>query len=320
MVKLTNNDNLPQYLVRAFAYQSLQHDAKADYSVTQLLDPARAVALVREHSDLLTDDISERSWALLGSAAHVVLESGKGLEELMEQKKLEGKDIGAVEEIVTDDPIIYEHRIFGEIDGITFSGQPDAYAVAEKTIYDFKTASCWEFVYEGGRPREDREQQLNLYAYLGRKYEGWEVENIAAVFLFRDWGKAAAQRNDKFPDKNMLVYPFRMWSDEEAETFLRERISAHEQAKTNLPYCTPEEQKRDPDKYAVRKRGVERAVKLADSRTEALNYIASKNIRNAYIEERPGKVARCENFCLASTVCDQFTAYNALKDMQRHSN
>ena len=191
--------------------------------------------------------------------------------------------------------------MFGEIDGITFSGQCDVYDKSSKTIYDLKTASVWEII---NGIREEREMQLNCYAYLGRQ-EGWEVDNIAAVFILRDWSKMKATTEQNYPKSQVLVHSLRMWSKEEAEAFLRKRIALHEAAKVTLPYCTPEEQWRRPDKYAVMARGRKSALRLLDSSQEAQRWMSS-NKKGDSITHRPGGAVRCESYCAVNVFCTQF--------------
>ena len=280
-MKLTNNDNIPSFMVKAVEYWSTQHKSEATYSVTELLDAPRRSQLMSQHADEVQEDVSSRIWSLLGSATHKVIESA-----------LDADD---------DDSLVSEKRMFGEIDGVTFSGQCDVYDKSSKTIYDLKTASVWEII---NGIREEREMQLNCYAYLGRQ-EGWEVDNIAAVFILRDWSKMKATTEQNYPKSQVLVHSLRMWSKEEAEAFLRKRIALHEAAKVTLPYCTPEEQWRRPDKFAVMANGRKSALRVLDSAQEAQRWMATNKKGNSIVQ-RTGGAVRCESYCAVNTFCTQF--------------
>jgi hypothetical protein len=248
--------------------------------------------LLRKYDENISEDVSERGWSLLGSSVHKVVEAAFEAEE--------------------DDRLVVEHRMFGELDGVKFSGQCDTYDKSTNTIYDLKTASVWEIV---NGVREEREQQLNCYAYLGRNAEKWPVDNIAAIFILRDWSKVKAATEPDYPQNQMFVYPLRMWTDNEAEEFIRWRIQVHEGAKADLPYCTPEEQWLRPAKYAVMGTNRKSAYRLLDSAQEAQAWI-TKNKKGNFVEERPGKAVRCEDYCAVKPFCSQ---YGAMKLVQRGS-
>jgi len=249
----------------------------------------KAVAYWAGHHDAQADySVTERGWSLLGSSVHKVVEAAFEADE--------------------DDSLIVEHRMFGELDGVTFSGQCDTYDKSTNTIYDLKTASVWEII---NGVREEREQQLNCYAYLGRNAEKWPVDNIAAIFILRDWSKNKAMREPDYPQSQMFVYPLRMWTDNEAEEFIRWRIKVHEGAKADLPYCTPDEQWVRPTKYAVMSAGQKKAHRLLDSAQEAQNWITN-NRKGTFVVERPGEAVRCEDYCSVMPLCSQYTARKQL--------
>lgn len=281
-MKITNTKKLPSFLVKAAEFWAQHHDSQAEYSVTELLDAPRRVALMSQHADQLTEDVSDRMWSLLGSSVHKVIEAA-----------LEADD---------DDTLISEHRMFAEIDGIRISGQCDVYDSSSNQLYDLKTASVWEII---NGVREEREQQLNCYAYLGRR-EGWKVDGIAAVFILRDWSKNKALEHD-YPADQAFVYPLKMWDDAVTEQFLRDRIRVHEDAKVKLPYCTPEEQWRREDKFAVRVSSAKKALRVKDSMAEAHQWMAEQG-KGEFVEVRPGKAVRCEDYCSVRDYCTQYGA------------
>jgi hypothetical protein len=287
-MKLTNKLGLPLIIEKAVEYWAGHHDAQADYSVTELLDTPRRIALMRRHADEISEDVSERGWSLLGSSVHKVVEAAFEADE--------------------DDRLVVEHRMFGELDGVTFSGQCDTYDKSTNTIYDLKTASVWEII---NGVREEREQQLNCYAYLGRNAEKWPVDNIAAIFILRDWSKKKAEREPDYPQSQMFVYPLRMWTDNEAEEFIRWRIKVHEGAKVDLPYCTPDEQWVRPTEYAVMSAGRKSAHRLLDSAQEAQAWITT-NRKGTFVVERPGEAVRCEDYCSVMPLCSQYAARKQL--------
>ena len=221
---ITNNSNLPEFIYQSVLYWSKHHDSGADYSITQLLNPPRIAELQRLHGDEIVEDATDRIWSLLGSATHKVIES-------------------AIEE--DTESFISERRFFAELSGISLSGQVDVYDKKTKTVYDLKTTSIWEPIFEKGGVRRERTEQLNSYAWLARQ-EGLEVERAAAVLIFRDWSPnppahVRGQNKEYYPKEHVREHHVNMWSDEDAEAFLRKRIYLREQAKEQLPFCTTEE-------------------------------------------------------------------------------
>ena len=154
------------------------------------------------------------------------------------------------------------------------------------------------------RKNKEREAQLNCYAYLARK-EGYEVKGLANVLLLRDWIRSKSMRERNYPLHQVAVQEKKMWSDQEVETFIQQRIAIHERAKQELPYCTDEEQWKTERKFAVESRNASRAHKLADTYEEAVAW-KQQNNKGQYISERPRKSVRCEDFCAVKPFCTQY--------------
>ena len=74
-MKVTNVHNVPRPLV-TLAEKEYYSKGKADYSVTELMSPARVRRLKEKHDTSLVQDVSQMLWPLLGSALHVVMERG----------------------------------------------------------------------------------------------------------------------------------------------------------------------------------------------------------------------------------------------------
>lgn len=119
-MRLTNNLGLPVSLVAAVSFDDRNREG-CDWTITELLNPPRQVALKRQHAAELSEDVSDRLWALLGSAGHEVLRrAGKKL------------GLGLVEE-----------RAIVEIAGHKIGGQIDLAITEDNTMTDFKFTSVW---------------------------------------------------------------------------------------------------------------------------------------------------------------------------------
>lgn len=72
-MKITNRKNLPAALVRACENDPYD-PGTADISITRLVAPPRQVALIKQHTDEITNDVADRIWALRSQGIHCVLE------------------------------------------------------------------------------------------------------------------------------------------------------------------------------------------------------------------------------------------------------
>lgn len=76
-----------------------------------------------------------------------------------------------------------------------------------------------------------------------------------------------------------------------------------------LTPCKPKHRWNKDDKYAVMRKGQKRAVKLFDSRDEALGFMqwlgnqpSNKN-RELYVEHRVGEDTKCQSYCSVAEFC-----------------
>lgn len=211
-MKLTNKKNLPSQLFRA-----IQNDpytkGESDYSVTGLLKPPRAAALELKHFDEIEEDISSRTFALLGQAVHVILERAANPNDLVEK------------------------RFFSEFNGVKVSGQIDYYDCETKTLSDWKVTKAWAFSKKGGSGKKPEWiQQLNMQAHLIRLH-GINAEKLQIVGILKDFDQKKAGENG-YPDAEIVVADIPLWDAQACQEFILERIKLHEAAKSELPKCS----------------------------------------------------------------------------------
>lgn len=276
-MKYTNNLNLPEPIVNAVINDPYTK-GDSDISITGLIAPARQRVLAKLHKDELVEDVSDRIYSLLGQVMHGILERA------------------------TSDKAqaIYEKRFYLTIDGVKVSGQLDAYYL-NGLVQDYKLVSLYS-VKDG--VKSEYEEQLNMYAALLRE-NGLEVNKLELVCILRDWSQGKARQDETIPQQQIIKLPVTVWSHKEALAFLHERVKIHKAANKNLPECTAEERWAVPDKWAVMpKKGAARSLKNHDSKALAEEH--SKNIPGSFVEARPGRNNRCEDYCLVSSFCEQF--------------
>jgi len=292
MVAITNNKGFPLALVKAVENDSYSK-GRADRSVTGLLAPPRQAALKDIHEDEITEDVSERTYALYGQLIHLLLERA-------------GEQ---------DRNALTEERLFTEAEGWTISGQTDTITLTEEegwVVSDYKFVTAYKFKreYSGELVMPvDYERQLNLYAHLLRE-NGFRVDELKIVAIYRDWSKLEAKRDGNYPQLGAETHDVKLWPAEEAKAFMEERVRLHQDAETALPFCDDEERWAKPDKYALMPNANSaRARKLFDSRVAAFTWAKdpANKVKDGWIvDHRVGANTRCENYCIVSEYCEQF--------------
>lgn len=288
-MKITNKHNVPETLV-ALASREYYSKGKADYSVTEIISPPRIQRLRRKHHEEMEQDVSEMLWSLLGSALHVVAERGQ------------------------HEGYTTEERLYAEIDGVTLSGAIDIQKTTPDGILitDYKFTSAWAL-------RQDKpewEAQQNIYAWLVRKAKKTPVIGVQICALIRDWSRREAAVKADYPQAPIQVIDLPLWDNEQAETYITERLNAHRESKVaadwgdELPPCSAEDRWVRGDAWAVMRKGLKRASKVFDNEDDAKNFVATLNGNvGAYVEKRPGEAVRCTgNFCGVNQWCSQYQA------------
>ena len=276
--RLTNRLGLPQPIYDAVANDDYD-PGDSQITVTQLLSPPRQVRLIQVWPDAIEEDVADRIWSLLGQSVHTILERA-------------------------DTTGITEQRLYTDVLGWKVSGRFDRIAAFDEVMQDYKTASVYE-VKSG--IREEREQQLNLLAHLAR-LAGYEIEKLQAVFILRDWSKRRAARERGYPGRQVVVFEIPVWSETRCLEFLEQRVRMHQEAVHVLPHCTDEDRWISENVWAVRKPQNKKAMNggLHDTPEGAADWAAKNAPLDFKIDFRPGESVRCESYCLASQVCEQW--------------
>lgn len=287
-MKLTNKYNLPQTFVNVLNRPTYTK-GKAHLSATEIINSPRIVQLKKIHWDNLEEDVADKVWAIFGTAIHAVLELGK------------------------DDHHIIEQRLHANVDGWDISGAIDLQRVEDDGIIvaDYKTTGAWAVMNE----KSDWEQQLNIYAWLVEKVKKVPVKKVEIIAIIRDWSRRDAQVKEGYPEAPIKVIDVPLWTFEQRENFIKERIQLHSNAlfaaetSDDLPECSPSEMWEKPAFWAVRKIGNKRATAVFDTEDKALAKI--EELGKGYeIEFRPGERTRCANFCQVRDFCGQWKEYN----------
>ena len=247
--------------------------------------------MAQEHYEELTIDISDEIWKLLGQSVHTILER-------------------ANEE---NEDTITEQRMYAIVKDWTISGQTDSIDIKNNILKDYKITSAWSIVSALQDGKKDWEQQLNIYAYLYKQNTGKTIDQLNIIAIARDWNRNQYLRSGgDYPPSPITVLNIDLWSDEEQQAFIEERVSIHQEAEVQylindeLPLCTDEERWRRKDTYRVEKKGRKTAVRVLDTREEADEYIGGhKDSKLLKVVEAKGECVRCANYCDVAEFCNQ---------------
>lgn len=286
-MKITNKYDLPQPFVNVVERPTYTK-GKAHMSVTELLSSPQIVQLKAKYADQIEVDVIDMIWSIFGSAVHSVLEQGK------------------------DENNIVEQRLHADLDGWHISGAIDLQVVTDKgiEINDYKTVSVWSVMND----KPEWEQQLNIYAWLVETVKKAPISKIKIVAILKDWKEMEATTRQNYPAKQVVTIDIPIWTMEEREAFIKERIHLHSEAlfatDTNeaLPECTPAECWEKPTVYAVKKDGGVRAKSVHASLTEAETALEEAG-KGYILEVRDGERTRCARYCQVSQWCEQYKTY-----------
>ena len=272
-MKITNETNLPAPLVAALRDDGYSR-GQADISATGLISPARKVALEEKHADLLTEDAADLAAILIGKAVHEKI-AAKATGELSDKK-----------------------RLMMQVNGWTVSGQTDhvdiggeVVTIRDGIITDYKTTSVNEWKYG---LKEERASQLNIYAELLRSH-GYTVTGLSATLIFKDWAATRHAFEKDYPPHSIVEVDVPLWTQEQAQHYILERVLAHQAARRDPGVLCSEEERWVRTKYAVVKGQNKRATRLFETQDEAEEFaLTDPQYR---VEIRGGEPVRCLYFC-----------------------
>lgn len=276
---ITNKLELPNALVNAVSPE--QHNAENCISATTLLHGAKDIVLSKRHWNEMSEDCSERIYALLGTAVHKIFEEND------------------------DTPgAIKEQQFTYPVGKYTVTGRVDLFNPNTATVYDYKNTSVFKII------KGDFHEwytQLMIYAFLISK-AGYKVEHLMIYAVLRDWSRTEARINKggNYPQNQVVKIPFDITEKdfEFIENFINTKIKEIEAAESmddnSIPPCSEIERWAEPNKWALMPAKGVKARKLCLSESEAKELCKD----NETIEFRPGKSKRCMDYCSCCNFCN----------------
>ena len=311
--KYTNKDNVSLPLAVWLMHDDYDYDKRDNViSATALLKPTRALVLIDEHkgSDKTVDIMSLVS-ARMGSAIHAVAEQAwtnrgnisKALQALqvsnLDDKLVINPDV--VKE--GDIPIYVEQRHEKEINDYIISGKYDL--VVDGTVSDYKSTSVWSYIFDSNALKYT--QQASIYKWLAPDRITDNAVHIQ--YIFTDWSAAQAMRDSSYPQTRVLTKEYPIWSVEQTEHFIKEKLDLLKQYKgrpqEELPQCTKEElwESETTYKYYKNPTKMARSTKNFDNMDEANIRLANDGGVGTVLTV-PGEVKACR-YCEVSDICKQ---------------
>jgi hypothetical protein len=299
----TNKHKIPIEVVAAILKDryTTEGEESSDYSASTLVQPIQKTVIERrnkwdgkdpkEHK-LKIFDVMDDFFSFMGSVAHQVLEDAWHT------------NMGG----------IVEKRLYMEVPGgEILSGKMDRFV--DGLIKDFKNTKVYK-IMKGDYT--DWATQQNVYAHLCRK-NGWEVSQIQIIALLGDWKQGEMFKNN-YPDCAIQVIPIRVWSDEEAQDWIDNRVrniqiasELDDQLLAKQYPCSNEERWKNYQGTAVMKKGGKKASFLSklgqkEDLAACKAYWKEKNlVLDTYeIQIRWSEPKRCLNWCAAATLCQQW--------------
>lgn len=326
-MKITNKQKLPLPFVDAVSKEYKFKDKR--YSVTTLLKSEREIMLQRRHNDEIEADVSDMIWAIFGTAVHSVLENSNSADHLLKEQflsipiTLSDGDIytlsGICDLFDTEAGEVVDYKVTStfkalkkDYEDYRMQGLMYAYMISKIKFYKYK--SCKDVA--AGIDRYTYSINLDLED-VNLKYEEAYFKPKKAKFymILRDWQKSKAKFDKDYPQSQVIpvVFRFTQKDFDFIEKWLIEKFEkikkAEQLADQDLPMCSDQDRWKNPDVFAVMKKGRKTALRLLNTEQEAQDYSAKYG--GDYIEYRKGEDRKCKEYCNCCDFCPYYKEHYA---------
>ena len=313
-LEYTNKNNVSLALAVFLMYDDYEYDERSNsISATGLIKPLRQLVLSKQNPALLkTVDIADLVATRMGSAIH------KGCEDAWTDPKnvknaltVLGASEDAIDNIKINPPFVkhgetpvyVEQRAEKEIIDFIISGKYDL--VLDGTLNDYKSTSVWTYIFDSNA--DSYVKQGSIYKWLSPDKITSDYININ--YIFTDWSAAKAREKKDYPQQRVLTKQYPLWSVEETENWIMNKIEAYkalaDTPQEGLPECTKEELWASDTTYKYYKNPnkLDRSTKNFNTMDEALIRKSSDG-DVGIIKTVPGEVKACR-YCPVVSICNQ---------------
>jgi hypothetical protein len=177
--------------------------------------------------------------------------------------------------------------------------------MATGVICDYKTASVNKVKFGDFH---DWYMQGMVYAWILTRNK-FPVTQCRFIALLKDHSKTEAERDRQYPQTPVFVYEFPVKQSElfTIGAYVRSKAAEYEKYLGTdddaIPACSSDQRWERPSKFAVKKEGRVKAVRVFDSQEEADAKVAELGAGH-YVETRKGESLKCAHYCLCSYFCN----------------
>ena len=313
----TNNNNISLPLAVFLMYDDYNYDERNNaISATGLIRPIRQLVLTQQNpTEAKTVEISELVASRMGNAIHKGCEvAWTDLPTVKKAVKALGANDDAADSIRINPPylkegetaVYVEQRVEKTIGDFIISGQYDL--VLDGVLNDFKSTSVWTYIFDSSA--DSYIKQGSIYKWLSPDKITSDYININ--YIFTDWSAAKAREKKDYPQFKALTKKYDLWSIEETENWIRNKLDAYKlhlnTSQEGLPECTDEElwATEETFKYYKNPNKLDRSTKNFKTMDEAL-IRKSEDGDVGIIKTVPGTVKHCP-YCPVVNICTQAEA------------
>lgn len=315
MFEYTNKHNVSLALAVFLMYDSYDHDSRPNsISATGIMRPIRQLVLTQQNKNLPKKvDISDLVASRMGTAIHDGCQQAwENHDNVAQALKVLGASDTAIEKLVINPqseigegqlPVYVEQRHERELGDYIITGKFDL--VLDGTLNDYKSTSTWTYIYDSNS--NDYTQQGSIYKWLVPHTIKSDYININ--YIFTDWSAVKAKQDAKYPQQRVVTKKYPLWSIEETEGWLKQRLevltSKLDSPQELLPECSDEElwASETVYKYYKNPNNTTRATKNFNTMDEALVRKANDGDVGT-VKVVPGEVKRCR-YCPVVDICTQ---------------
>ena len=273
---MKNRYNLPDWLVESIQFVRDKYDSgDSDFSTTTLNKPPMIYVLEQQHE--VEQDAADLLPSYTGTMVH------DGIED-----SLKDNERYVVEErfyrtiYINESPIEKKEFLIG--------GQIDLFDRETQLLWDHKNSSIYKFL-KGDHDDYVKQHSVNKWIMEGN---GYEVKGARVSGFPSDWKRSDARYDPNYPQIRFVPLEVELWDEITTMAYIKQSILDKLYAmQGKIRPCSAKERWQRPNKYALMKEGSARAIKLYDSKEEAVEALKD----GYYVEDRPGKAIRCEDWC-----------------------